>query len=59
MLTVCDQAHESCPIYPGALRHLHHNFEDPAAHQGSEADRLTLFRRVRDDIRTYVRSFRD
>ena len=57
VLTVCDQANESCPIFPGATHRLHHNCEDPAAFQGSEAERLALFRRVRDEIRTYLRSF--
>jgi arsenate reductase len=57
VLTVCDQANESCPIFPGATHRLHHNFEDPAAFQGSEAERLALFRRVRDEIRTHLRSF--
>jgi arsenate reductase (thioredoxin) len=59
VLTVCDQANESCPIFSGATHRLHHNFEDPAAFQGSEAERLALFRRVRDEIRTYLRSFPD
>ena len=59
VLMVCDQAHESCPVYPGATHRLHHSFEDPAAFQSSEAERLALFRRVRDEIRTYLRSFLD
>jgi arsenate reductase len=57
VLTVCDQAHESCPIDLGATHRLHHNFEDPVALHGTETERLALFRRLRDEIRTYLRSF--
>ena len=55
LLTVCDNARESCPIYPGHLNRLHHSFGDPAAVEGSEEDRLAAFRRVRDEIRDYLR----
>lgn len=54
VLTVCDNAKESCPIFPGHANRLHHNFPDPAAVTGSEADRLAAFRDVRDQIRTYL-----
>jgi arsenate reductase len=57
VLTVCDNAKESCPIFPGPTVTLHHNFEDPAASQSSEQERLALFRRVRDEIREYLKSF--
>jgi len=57
LLTVCDNARESCPIYPGHLNRLHHSFGDPAAVEGSEEDRLAAFRRVRDEIRDYLRGF--
>jgi arsenate reductase (thioredoxin) len=57
VLTVCDNAKESCPIFPGNTVTIHHNFEDPAASSGSEEERLTLFRRVRDELRTYLRNF--
>jgi arsenate reductase (thioredoxin) len=57
VLTVCDNAKESCPIFPGKTVAVHHNFEDPAALQGSEEERLALFRRVRDEIRQYLRDF--
>jgi arsenate reductase len=57
VLTVCDNAKESCPIYPGHTNRLHHNFEDPAAVQGTDEQRLAAFRRVRDEIREYFRSF--
>jgi arsenate reductase len=57
VLTVCDNAKESCPIFPGKTSTIHHNFDDPAAVQGSEGDRLAVFRRVRDEIRAYLREF--
>lgn len=57
VLTVCDNAKESCPVYPGHTKRLHCNFEDPAATEGSEAARLAVFRRVRDEIRNYLRGF--
>lgn len=57
VLTVCDSAKESCPIFPGKAVTIHHNFEDPANVQGSEEERLALFRRVRDEMRQYLRGF--
>jgi arsenate reductase (thioredoxin) len=57
VLTVCDDAKESCPIFSGKTVAIHHNFEDPAALQGSEEERLKLFRRIRDEIREYLKSF--
>lgn len=58
VLTVCDHANEVCPVRPGAQgARLHRSFEDPAAHEGPEQERLALFRRVRDEIRDYLRTF--
>jgi arsenate reductase (thioredoxin) len=60
VLTVCDNARETCPIYPGHANRLHHSFEDPAAVEaatGSDDERLAAFRRVRDEIRKYLRDF--
>ncbi|HEV2296957.1 MAG TPA: arsenate reductase ArsC [Candidatus Acidoferrales bacterium] len=57
VLTVCDHAREHCPIFPAATRMIHRDFEDPAALDAPEADRLALFRRVRDDLRAFLRSF--
>jgi arsenate reductase len=57
VLTVCDNAEESCPIFPSKTVTIHHNFEDPAAMQGSEDERFAAFRRVRDEIRDYLREF--
>lgn len=57
VLTVCDNAKESCPIFPGKTATVHHSFEDPAALEGSEEERLALFRRVRDELRHYLQRF--
>jgi arsenate reductase len=62
VITVCDNARETCPVlFEGTgkqrTRLLHHDFEDPAALDGSEEERLALFRRVRDEMRSYLASF--
>jgi arsenate reductase len=44
-------------VYFGKAQKLHHNFEDPAALTGSEEQRLALFRRVRDELRSYLQEF--
>src|ERR1700722_19466807 len=51
VVTVCDNAKESCPVLPGHLNRIHQGFEDPAALKGTEAERLSLCRKVRDEIR--------
>jgi arsenate reductase (thioredoxin) len=56
VITVCDSATESCPIYPGHTNRLHQSFEDPAAVEGEE-ERLNAFRRVRDQLREYLGNF--
>ena len=57
VLTVCDNANESCPVFPGHSQRLHKAFDDPAACQGSEEERLAIFRRVRNEIRDYLKTF--
>ena len=57
VLTVCEHARETCPIYPGHGARLHRSFDDPAAVQGGEEQRLAAFRRVRDQLRDYLRIF--
>ncbi|HLH07156.1 MAG TPA: arsenate reductase ArsC [Terriglobales bacterium] len=50
VVTVCDNAKERCPIFPGTWEFLHWSFEDPAAAAGTHDERLAVFRRVRDEI---------
>jgi arsenate reductase len=57
VITVCDNARESCPLFVSSANRLHHSFEDPAALDGSEEERLALFRRVRDQLRDYLAEF--
>ena len=56
-ITVCDNARETCPVFFNAAERLHHDFEDPAACGGSESERQAVFRRVRDELRRYLRNF--
>jgi arsenate reductase (thioredoxin) len=56
VITVCDQANESCPLFPGGAQRLHWSFEDPSAARGYEEDRLAVFRRVRDEILDRIRT---
>ena len=55
VITVCDQANERCPLFPGRTQRVHWSFEDPSAAPGSEAERLAVFRRVRDAIDAQLR----
>ena len=57
VITVCDNAREACPVFFGAVKRLHHSFDDPAALNGSDEDRLALYRRVRSELRTYLMGF--
>jgi arsenate reductase len=57
VLTVCDDAKESCPLFPGPTNRIHHSFDDPASVRGSEEERLAAFRLVRDAIRHYLHTF--
>jgi arsenate reductase (thioredoxin) len=54
VITVCDHANEICPVFPGRTRRVHRSFEDPAAVVGTEEERLAAFRRVRDEIGTWI-----
>jgi arsenate reductase len=58
VITVCDNARETCPVFFGAAEKLHHSFEDPPApFVGPDEERMTIFRRVRDELRAYLREF--
>jgi arsenate reductase len=58
VITVCDNANETCPAFPGKTRRIHRSFEDPPPPGvGSDAERLAIFRRVRDEIRAWLKDF--
>lgn len=56
-VTVCDDAAEECPFFPGARRQEHWSFPDPSAATGTEEERLAAFRRVRDAIAARIGAF--
>ncbi|MEO8099091.1 MAG: arsenate reductase ArsC [Acidobacteriota bacterium] len=57
VISVCDNAREACPVFHGAVTHLHWPFEDPAAVAGDEATRLAAFRAIRDQISVRLAHF--
>jgi arsenate reductase len=57
VITVCDDANESCPVFPGASERTHWSFEDPSKATGTEEERRAVFRRVRDQVVQRVRIF--
>lgn len=57
VITVCDNASENCPVFPGETTRLHWPFDDPAATTGSDEQVLTEFRRIRDEIKAKVESW--
>jgi arsenate reductase len=54
VITVCDGARETCPVFPNGKECLHKRFEDPTQGRGDEEAKRTLFRRVRDEINNWV-----
>lgn len=59
VVTVCDNARDQCPVFPAGTQRIHWSFEDPAAVEGSEEERLAAFRRIRDQIHARVKAFYD
>jgi arsenate reductase len=57
VITVCDNAKESCPYFPTKAQKFHYNFPDPAKAKGTEEEILDEFRMVRDMIKTYALDF--
>lgn len=57
VITVCDNAAENCPVFPGKATRIHWSFDDPAEATGSEAEQMRVFRRVRDEIRERLEQF--
>lgn len=57
IITVCDNAKESCPYFPSSAKMFHHDFPDPAKAQGSDEEVLSEFRNVREMIKTYIKDW--
>ena len=57
IITVCDNAKESCPVFPGDVKRIHWSFEDPAAVVGSSEEQLGAFRKVRQLIKSRLEEF--
>jgi arsenate reductase len=58
LITVCADAEEQCPnVWPGVKHHLHWSFEDPAALEGTEDEKLAKFREIRDQIDATIKAF--
>jgi len=58
VITVCDNAKESCPVFFGAVKRLHHSFDDPPSmSEGTDEERMAIFRRVRDELQAYLAEF--
>ncbi|PYO47267.1 MAG: protein-tyrosine-phosphatase [Candidatus Rokuibacteriota bacterium] len=57
VITVCDNASESCPVFPGPVTRAQWSFDDPSAAAGGDEQRLTVFRRVRDEIRARIETW--
>ncbi len=56
ILTVCDHAAESCPIFPSHAEKIHHSFSDPAKATGSEEEIMSSFRNTRNEIKTFIQN---
>lgn len=54
VVTVCDGAKETCPVFPNGKKFLHRQFEDPSQGTGSEEEKKVLFKRVRDEINSWI-----
>lgn len=57
VITVCDKAAESCPVFPGRAKRIHWSFTDPASVVGNEEERLQIFRQTRDAIESKLREW--
>jgi arsenate reductase len=57
VITVCDEAAETCPVFPGPAKRIHWNFPDPAAAQGTEDEKRSAFRQVRQSLEATLREW--
>ena len=56
-ITVCDNAKQTCPVFPGKYHKIHWRLEDPAQAQGTEEEKLNAFRKIRDKIKENIAVF--
>lgn len=59
VITVCDSAKETCPVFPGKYKSQHWRLEDPAQAQGTNEEKLLIFRKIRDNIKEEIIKFLD
>lgn len=57
VITVCDDAAEACPVFPGRAQRIHWSIPDPAAVNGTEAEQLAAFRQARDQLEAHLREW--
>jgi len=57
IITLCDEAQETCPFFPGGKKYSHQSFRDPGACAGSDEEILACVRRIRDEISAWVRRY--
>ena len=57
VITVCNNAKQTCPVFPGQYKKIHWNLEDPAEVQGTEDERMKIFRKTRDKIKDNIGTF--
>lgn len=57
VITVCGNADQACPMFPGQVNRYHWGFDDPAHAEGTEAEKMAVFRRVRDEIRRVFEAY--
>jgi len=59
VVTVCDNARQQCPMFPGRTKHVHKSFDDPYFATGSEEEVMAVFRKTRDEIRAFIETLPD
>ena len=59
VVTVCDNARQQCPMFPGRTKHIHKSFDDPYFATGSEEEVMAVFRKTRDEIRAFIETLPD
>lgn len=57
IITVCDRARQTCPVFPGGMKRIHWSLEDPARAEGSEEEKLKVFRRTREELISRIEDF--